>query len=128
MAQHRLAIIGFFFSPMAYAAAPNAEDLLTTFAALVLVICVIFLLAKLLKRMQGGSIGMQSKLKVISQLALGQKERILVIDVNGEQVLIGVTAMNITLLKSLDKPFPDTEQAVSFTSHFNKIVRKNDAS
>lgn len=126
MVQMRHIALGFFLSPTVYAAGADGESLLRTLAALVLVICVIFLLAKLLKRMQGSAMGTKSKLKVISQLALGPKERVLVIDVNGEQVLIGVTSMQITLLKTLDKPFADTEEIVSFTSLFHKSVKKND--
>ncbi|WP_407331065.1 flagellar biosynthetic protein FliO [Enterovibrio sp. 27052020O] len=129
MALLRLTTIGLLFSPSAFAAVSTGENLATTFVALLVVIGVIFGLAWVLKRMQVPSLmGAKSGLKVISQLPLGQKERVLVIDVNGEQVLVGVTPHQITLLKTLDTPVAEPEQGPSFSSQLNQILRKNDAS
>ena len=107
---------------------PSKENLATTFVGLVLVICVIFLLAKLLKRLQETSIGGKSSMKIISHLALGQKERVLVLDVNGKQIVVGVTAMQINLLMELDNPIIVKEKEVSFSSQLKNILRRNDAS
>ncbi|WP_188008887.1 flagellar biosynthetic protein FliO [Grimontia hollisae] len=121
--------IGLMFSPAAYAAAPDGQDLATTLGALVLVIGVIFGLAWVLKRMQVPSLmGAKAGLKVVSQLPLGQKERVVVLDVNGEQVLVGVTPQQITLLKTLNNPIEESEPAKSFSSQLNQILKKNDAS
>ncbi len=140
MAPKRLAIVSALFAPTAFAAPTSSESLATTLAALLAVIGLIFALAWLLKRMKVPSI-MSAKpgLKVISQLPLGQRERVMVLDVNGEQVLIGVTAQQITLLKSLDTPMekaeshpkasPKTSDANSaFSSQLNNILKNNDAS
>lgn len=125
----RRAVIGLTFAPGAYAAAPDGQDLATTLGALVLVIGVIFGLAWALKRMQVPSLmGAKSGLKVVSQLPLGQKERVVVLDVNGEQVLVGVTPQQITLIKSLENPITEVESTKSFSSQFNQILKKNDAS
>lgn len=121
--------IGLMFAPAAHAAAPDGQDLATTLGALVLVIGVIFGLAWVLKRMQVPSLmGAKAGLKVVSQLPLGQKERVLVLDVNGEQVLVGVTPQQITLLKTLNNPIEESEPAKSFSSQLNQILKKNDAS
>ncbi|PKF51785.1 flagellar biosynthetic protein FliO [Enterovibrio nigricans] len=130
MAFPRLALIGLIYAPSAFAAAPDGESLATTFVALLFVIGLIFALAWLLKRMQVPSMmGSKSGLKVISQLPLGQKERVVVLDVNGEQVLVGVTANQITLIKSLDKPMETSAPTTSsFSSQLNQILKKNDAS
>ncbi|WP_154124428.1 flagellar biosynthetic protein FliO [Grimontia hollisae] len=121
--------IGLMFAPAAYAAAPDGQDLATTLGALVLVIGVIFGLAWVLKRMQVPSLmGAKAGLKVVSQLPLGQKERVVVLDVNGEQVLVGVTPQQITLLKTLNNPIEESEPAKSFSSQLNQILKKNDAS
>lgn len=119
--------MAFFLPSPAFAAVSTGQNVLTTFVALLLVIVVIFLLAKLLKRMQSSSMGSKSKLNIIGQLALGPKERIVVIDINGEQIVVGVTSSQITLLKSLENPFTDTQEVPSFRSQLNRIVRKNDA-
>ncbi|KXF81310.1 flagellar biosynthetic protein FliO [Enterovibrio coralii] len=130
MALLRLALIGLFFAPSAFAATPGSESLATTFVALIFVIGLIFGLAWLLKRMQVPSMmGAKSGLKVISQLPLGQKERVVVLDVNGEQVLVGVTAHQITLIKSLDNPMTtQAPETSSFSSQLNQILKKNEAS
>lgn len=122
-------LLGFAFCSPAFAAGPSSQNFVTTFVALVLVVCLIFLLGKLLKRMQGNVMGGgKSKLKIISQLALGQKERLVVLDVNGKQILIGVTSMQINLLMELENPIIETERNLSFTSQFQQMIRKNDAS
>ncbi|MEI8609651.1 flagellar biosynthetic protein FliO [Enterovibrio norvegicus] len=143
MAQKRLAIVSALFAPTAFAAPTSSESLATTLAALLAVIGLIFALAWLLKRMKVPSLmGAKPGLKVVSQLPLGQRERVMVLDVNGEQVLIGVTSQQITLLKSLDTPMgnaedntkatnasPKTSDANSaFSSQLNKILKNNDAS
>ena len=71
---------------------------------------------------------MKSKLKIISQLPLGQKERVVVLDVNGKQILIGVTAMQITYLMELDNPIIETDNAGAFSSQFQQIIRKKNPS
>ncbi|MBV7298556.1 flagellar biosynthetic protein FliO [Enterovibrio paralichthyis] len=125
----RRVAIGLMLAPTAQAAAPNGEDLATTLGALLLVIAVIFGLAWALKRMQVPSImGARSGLRVVSQLPLGQKERVVVLDVNGEQVLVGITAQQITLLKALDNPIPEPEATKSFSTQLNQILKKHDAS
>ncbi|OEE68167.1 flagellar biosynthetic protein FliO [Enterovibrio norvegicus FF-33] len=129
MAHLRLTILGLLFTPSAFAATSNSQNLATTFVALLVVIGVIFGLAWVLKRMQVPSLmGAKSGLKVVSQIPLGQKERVVVLDVNGEQVLVGVTPHQITLLKTLDTPIAAPEQGPSFSSQLNQILRKNDAS
>lgn len=111
-----------------YAEASTNRHFATMFIALVAVVCLIFLLAKLLKRLQGSSMGTRSKLKMICQLPLGPKERVVVLDVNGEQVLVGVTSMQITLLTPLKNPINEVEDAVSFTSQLNKVLKRDDGS
>ncbi|MDD1792448.1 flagellar biosynthetic protein FliO [Enterovibrio makurazakiensis] len=129
MARLQLTTIGLVFAPSAYSATSTGENLATTFAALLAVIGVIFALAWVLKRMQVPSLmGAKAGLKVVSQLPLGQKERVVVLEVNGEQVLVGVTPQQITLLKTLDTPMAEPEQSPSFSSQLNNILKKNDAS
>ncbi|MGF1707940.1 flagellar biosynthetic protein FliO [Enterovibrio baiacu] len=143
MAKKRLAIGSALFAPTAFAAPTSSESLATTLAALLAVIGLIFALAWLLKRMKVPALmGAKPGLKVISQLPLGQRERVMVLDVNGEQVLIGVTSQQITLLKSLDTPMGDAKSDVkstnaspktsdansAFSSQLNNILKNNDAS
>lgn len=107
--------------------APSSFDLLTTLGSLVLVIGVILLLAWLLKRMQGPAFGQQKGLKIVSQLPVGTKERIAVIQVGDEQLLVGITSHSIQTLTKLEKPLKEDELASNaFASQFSQLIKKND--
>ena len=67
--------------------------------ALLLVVAVIVALAWVLRRVQGGVGGAgTARLKVVAALALGPRERVVVVDVAGTQLLLGVTPGGITRL------------------------------
>ncbi len=70
-----------------------------------LVIGVILLLGWLLRRLRGAQMfGGSRQLKVVASLALGQRERLLVVQVGEEQRLLGVTAQQISDLGKLEQP------------------------
>ncbi|ATF09195.1 flagellar biosynthetic protein FliO [Candidatus Enterovibrio altilux] len=107
-----LAVFGSLFASAAFAASTSHVNFTTMLAALLAVISLIFTVAWLFKRMKIPILmGAKPGLKVISQLPLGQKGRVIVLDVNGEQVLIGVTVHQITLLKTLDTRTKNDESA-----------------
>ncbi len=124
--------------------APSSFDLLTTLGSLVLVIGVILLLAWLLKRMQVPAFGQQKGLKIVSQLPVGTKERIAVIQVGEEQFLVGITSQSIQTLAKLEKPLKEEELAntafaklekplkeeelanTAFANQFSQLIKKND--
>gem|GEM_PF-6481189 len=63
----------------------------------------ILLIAFIVKRFTGLT-GMGSNdLKVVSAMAIGTRERVAVLDVRGEQFLIGVTSQQISLLHHFDE-------------------------
>ncbi len=96
-------------APYAFAAAPSNLDLATTLGSLVLVIGVILLLAWMLKRMQVPALGQQKGLRIISQLPVGTKERIAVVQVGEEQFLVGITSQSIQTLAKLETPLKEEE-------------------
>lgn len=71
--------------------------------SLLMVLAVIVFAAWLLKSFKLGSQQIQG-MKVISSLHLGTKERLVVVEVNDKQLLLGVTAHNIRVLDTLDNP------------------------
>ncbi|MGI3000836.1 flagellar biosynthetic protein FliO [Vibrio alginolyticus] len=114
-------------APCAFAAAPNNLDLATTLGSLVLVIGVILLLAWLLKRMQVPAMGQQKGLRIVSQLPVGTKERIAVVQVGQEQFLVGITSQSIQTLAKLDKPLKEEELATNaFATQFSQLIKKHD--
>lgn len=78
-------------------------DAMTMIVSLLLVLGLIVILALLVKRFQP-MIQMNSGLKVVSSLSLGAKERIVVVQVGENQLLLGVTSEQICLLEKLESP------------------------
>ncbi|AHL76189.1 flagellar assembly protein FliO [Stutzerimonas stutzeri] len=80
---------------------------------LLLVIGLIFLLAWLLRRMQQINPRNNHAIKLISSHALGPRERLVLVQVGSEQVLLGLSAGRITPLHVLEEPvhLPDAEPA-----------------
>lgn len=85
----------------------NDLDMLQWLLSLLVVIGVIVALAWLARKSRVFGSNHQ-QLKVIATLPLGPKERIMVVQVGGEQVLVGVTGQQISLLKSLAEPLEAT--------------------
>ncbi|WP_293264130.1 flagellar biosynthetic protein FliO [Neptunomonas sp.] len=84
------------------------EDVLTSQAiiqmllGLALVIAVIFALAWVLRRVSNLQQTHQ-KMKVVSSLSLGTRERAVLIEVGDKQLLLGVSPGNVTLLQSFSE-------------------------
>jgi flagellar protein FliO/FliZ len=98
--------------------------LLALFAVLALIIG----LAWLLKRLPGSSLRSNEQLRVVSSLALGQRERLLVVQVGQQQLLLGVTAQSITPLHTLADPLPAPATALASSPHlpaFAQLLRSH---
>ncbi|MGK9064966.1 flagellar biosynthetic protein FliO [Stutzerimonas chloritidismutans] len=80
---------------------------------LLLVIGLIFALAWALRRMQQLNPRSNQAIKLISTQALGPRERLVLVQVGTEQVLVGLSAGRITPLHVLKEPvhLPDAEPA-----------------
>ena len=78
----------------------NPPSIVSIFLSLLLVIGVVFMLAFLMRRFNVTQSG-TSDLKVVASMMAGTKERVLVIEVAGEQHLLGITAHNINHLATL---------------------------
>lgn len=83
----------------------NPTSIVSIFLSLLLVIAILFMLAYLMRRFNVTHSG-SSQLKVVASMMAGTRERVLVVDVGGEQHLLGITSHNINHLAKLDKPLP----------------------
>lgn len=83
---------------------PGAPDLLGVATSLVLVIGAIFLIGWLYTRAQGLRGGSAGAIRVVAAQPLGAKERIVVVQVAGKQLVVGVTASSISTLHTFDSP------------------------
>lgn len=72
--------------------------------ALLLVLGLILALSWLLKRLPGSRFRATEGLKLVASLMLGPKERVVVVDINGQQLLLGVSTSGISVLHHLPEP------------------------
>ncbi len=79
--------------------------------ALLGVLALIVGLGWVLKRMPGSGFKPAEGLRVVASLNVGAKERVVVVDVNGQQLLLGVTAGGISTLHQLPESLPTPEPA-----------------
>lgn len=116
-----LAFLGLLIALPALAAEPAASmsgsdmgaQLSKLLLGLLLVVGLIFLLAWVLRRVQQLNPRGTQVIKLISTQALGPRERLILVQVGSEQVLIGLSAGRITPLHVLKEPvhLPDSEPA-----------------
>ncbi|MEX1221299.1 MAG: flagellar biosynthetic protein FliO [Idiomarina sp.] len=111
----------------------GGDNILALLLSLLVVLAVIFILAALMKRMNIKMQGHGSNMRVISNTALGPKERLLVVQVGESKLLLGVTAQSIQLLKELPDDFavgtsaPGSSQGSlfgSFSQHLKQQIRR----
>ncbi len=106
--------------------APVSGQLLQLVLGLMLVIGLIFLLAWLVRRIQQ-SLPVKSSNQVISLLAsqaLGPRDRLLLVQVGKEQILLGLTPGTITPLHVLQEPVDISAPEGNMTSAFAQRLAK----
>ena len=80
----------------------GTSELLATFASLVAIVAAIVGIAWLVRRLHGARGGNGGVIQVLASQALGAKERVMLVDVAGEHLVIGVTASQIRTLHVLE--------------------------
>lgn len=102
-------------------------------ASLLLVLACILVFAYLMKKTNLLNNGKRRTLiKVVATLPLTNKGRVQMIEINGQQYLLGVTEQNISLLDKLDKPLvvettqPTATTTTPFATLLSKISHKTD--
>ncbi len=76
---------------------------------LVLVLGLIFAIAWVMRRFGQGTLMGGQHMKVVSSLPLGPREKLLLVDVGGEQLLLGVTPGRINCLHNFNAPVVPTD-------------------
>ncbi|MGF6707134.1 flagellar biosynthetic protein FliO [Pseudomonas frederiksbergensis] len=93
--------------------------------ALVLVLGLIFFLAWLLRRVQqAGPAGKGQVIELIGSRALGPRDRLMLVQVGNEQILLGLSPGNITALHVLKEPVQVPENAEKATPEFAQHLLK----
>ncbi|UGA40884.1 flagellar biosynthetic protein FliO [Chromobacterium haemolyticum] len=60
-------------------------------------------MAWLFKRLSGGMLGASNRLKVVSGTMVGPKERVVIVELEGEWLVLGVTPQQVNLLSKLPR-------------------------
>ncbi len=89
---------------------------------LLLVLAVIFLLAWLMRRVTGIQ-GNKQHIKILSAVNVGSRERAVLVEVAGEQLLLGVASGQVNLLHKIESPVSD-EGAPNFSVSLQKAAEK----
>ena len=89
--------------PIAGSKIAGNMDAMSMILALLMVLVLIVISALVLKRFQSGN-STGSGLQIITSLHLGAKERLMVVQVGQQQILLGVTAQQISVLEKLEQP------------------------
>ena len=97
---------------------------------LLLVLGLIFFLAWLLRRVQqAGPAGKGQVIELIGSRALGPRDRLMLVQVGNEQILLGLSPGTITALHVLKEPVQvpgDTEKATpEFAQHLLRMLGKD---
>lgn len=95
---------------------------------LAFILLLIFMLAWLMKKMQLTPHSGQQMIKVLSAISVGTRDRIALVEVGNEQILVGLTPGRIQKLHTLSSPvaLPDgSSQQQGFTSKFNSLMKRD---
>ena len=85
-------------------------DILSLGASMIIIVGIIVLLGWLYSRSRFMSGGTSDVINVVATRALGPKERLMVVEVADQQLLIGMTAAGVQTLHVLDKPVAATQK------------------
>ena len=99
--------------------------------ALVIVLSVFWLFARVMRQVQNFQGDMHQGLKIVGALSVGQRERVLVVQAGEEQLVLGVTSTQINTLHVLQKPLQsatDTAPQGDFRSKLSAALSRQVAS
>lgn len=110
---------------------PNtASQLANLLGGLVLILVLIFGLSWFVKRFSQGGFMQNPVLKVVASMPLGTRERLMLVSVGDKQILLGVTATQISNLHVFDYPVvvDDKEPGSDFSQKLMAILQQKNIS
>jgi len=99
----------------------SGKHLISVFMGLAVIIVLILALGWIVRRFSQGGIFTQSSIKVVAALPMGTRERLVVVDIAGQQILLGVTATQINKLHVFDEPVIDVSQPAAHSEFGRKL-------
>lgn len=111
-----------FLPGQTFSRTTNKTDALSVSLGLIFILVLIFALAWFMKKIGYSNLTGQGQLKIIATLNLGQKEKIALIQVGSQQLLVGVTATQINTLHVLDDALDDINVDESIDKNIDKSM------
>lgn len=106
----------------------STENTLQMAGSLLLVLAIIWGLIWLLKRFSLIPAAAAGTLKVVAATGVGQRERVVVVEIDNTWLVLGVAPGHVTKLHTLDKPAVNTGDATQEnTSHKDFAVQLNES-
>ena len=116
------------------AVSPNSlftgDYLLQVIGSFVVVILLLVGVLVLLRRFNGVSSQMSGNMRVVSSVGVGQRERVVLLQVGEEQILVGVGPGNVRKIHAFDEPVvePSASTTPSFSDVWKVAMGKTEAS
>lgn len=112
---------------------PNsASQLASLVGGLALILVLIYGLSWFVKRFSQGGFLQNPTMKIVSAMPLGTRERLMLVEVGGKQLLLGVTATQINTLHVFDEPVvpngKDQPVASDFSQKLMSILQQKNMS
>jgi flagellar protein FliO/FliZ len=103
---------------------PGLSGIWEVALGLALVVVVIFAIAWAMRRMVPGAGGGTGALRVLAALPLGPRERLLLVEAAGKQLLLGVTAQQVNTLHTFDEPvqLPVSGSGAEFAARLREML------
>ncbi|EKP0302416.1 flagellar biosynthetic protein FliO [Aeromonas veronii] len=108
-------------------ASANVPSLSSWLLSSLMVIGLILVLGFLLKKSKLATTMGGGQMRVIASLPVGYKEKLLVVKVGEQQLLVGVTPQQVNFLYRLEEPL-DENQPQAFSQQLGKLMGKHEKS
>ena len=82
--------------------------LLQSFGGLVIVIALILVLAMVFRRFGDAGLGTPGNMKVLGGISVGQRERLVLVQIGSKQLLVGVAPGSVNQVMVFDEPLDNT--------------------
>ena len=108
----------------------TGDYLLQVIGSFVVVILLLVGVLVLLRRFNGVSSQMSGNMRVVSSIGVGQRERVVLLQVGEEQILVGVGPGNVRKIHAFDEPVvePSASTTPSFSDVWKVAMGKTEAS
>ncbi len=90
--------------------------LLQTFLGLTIVVCMIIALGWLARRMNLTGLQRNQHCRILATMPVSAREKVVLVDIAGQQLLLGIAPGSITTLHTFDEPVIETAELTSATT------------